>query len=116
MSKHTGIISLMVENMQLDCHYSWSPGRPGKMYLANGDPGYPDEPGELEVTGVELVLPDPVRRVGVMELLEALGAFTEVYDLCEAQFDACFATEGEFGEEDDRMMRPEGWELEGDPT
>jgi hypothetical protein len=33
--------------------FDYSPGRPGKMYLRNGDPGYPDEPPELEITEIE---------------------------------------------------------------
>ena len=27
--------------------YTYSAGRPGKMYMPNGDPGYPDEPERL---------------------------------------------------------------------
>ncbi len=27
--------------------FAYTPGRPGCMYLRNGDPGYPDEPAEL---------------------------------------------------------------------
>ena len=30
-------------------------GRPGKMYLANGDPGYPDEPAEFELNDIYMV-------------------------------------------------------------
>lgn len=29
--------------------YEYSPGRPGRMYMPNGDPGYPDEPAELQI-------------------------------------------------------------------
>ena len=28
-------------------HFDYSPGRPGRSYMPNGDPGYPDEPAEL---------------------------------------------------------------------
>jgi len=34
-------------------HYFYSPGRPGRMYMSNGDPGYPDDPAELEIVKVE---------------------------------------------------------------
>ena len=34
-------------------HFDYSPGRQGKMYLRNGDPGYPDEPPELYITDLE---------------------------------------------------------------
>ena len=33
--------------------FDYSPGRPGVHTLRNGDPGYPDEPPELEVTDLE---------------------------------------------------------------
>lgn len=39
-------------DVQVD--YSYSPGRPGKMYMSNGDPGYPDEPAEFEIVNVYL--------------------------------------------------------------
>jgi len=32
--------------------YTYSAGRPGKMYLRNGDPGYPEEPAEVEIMNV----------------------------------------------------------------
>ncbi len=38
---------------RLYVEFDYSPGRPGKMYLRNGDPGYPDEPAEVEVTRIE---------------------------------------------------------------
>jgi hypothetical protein len=39
-----------------DCivHYDYSPGRPGRNYMPNGDPGYPDDPAELMVTVVQI--------------------------------------------------------------
>lgn len=37
-----------------DCivEFRVSPGRPAVMYLPNGDPGYPEDPAELEVIRV----------------------------------------------------------------
>lgn len=32
-----------------EVEFTVSPGRPAVMYLRNGDPGYPEEPAELEV-------------------------------------------------------------------
>jgi hypothetical protein len=29
-------------------------GSPGRMYMPNGDPGYPDEPGEQEILSIKL--------------------------------------------------------------
>ena len=37
---------------EVDVHYSYSAGRPAVMYLKNGDPGYPEEPAEIEVRAV----------------------------------------------------------------
>ena len=34
--------------------FDYSPGRPGCNYLRNGDPGYPDEPEEIEPTDVQV--------------------------------------------------------------
>lgn len=44
----------------VDIAYDYSAGRPAVMYLRNGDPGYPEEPAELEVLQVSyngVVLP-----------------------------------------------------------
>lgn len=30
--------------------FDHEPGRPGRMYLSNGDPGYPDEPASVDIT------------------------------------------------------------------
>ncbi|MFA5165391.1 MAG: hypothetical protein WC481_07500 [Candidatus Omnitrophota bacterium] len=32
--------------------FSFYPGSPGRMYLRNGDPGFPDEPSEIEIISV----------------------------------------------------------------
>lgn len=29
-----------------------TPGRPGRLYLSNGDPGYPPEPAEVDIISV----------------------------------------------------------------
>jgi hypothetical protein len=34
--------------------FNATPGSPGRMYMANGDPGYPDEPVEIEILSVKL--------------------------------------------------------------
>ncbi len=50
----------------VEVSYSYSPGRPGRMYMRNGDPGYPDEPAEVEILLVNFLgldvledLPEP---------------------------------------------------------
>ena len=34
---------------EVEVVYTYSAGRPAVMYLRNGDPGYPEEPAELEL-------------------------------------------------------------------
>lgn len=40
------------QDVQVD--YTYSRGRPGKMYMPNCDPGYPDEPAKVEILNVYL--------------------------------------------------------------
>jgi hypothetical protein len=35
-----------------DVDYDYSPPVPGRQYLRNGDPGYPDDPEEIELLAV----------------------------------------------------------------
>ena len=37
-----------IENRTFEIEYYWVPFKPGKNYLPNGDPGYPDEGGYAE--------------------------------------------------------------------
>jgi hypothetical protein len=37
-----------------DVSFTYSAGRPGRNYMPNGDPGYPDEPAELDVFSVKV--------------------------------------------------------------
>ena len=39
---------------EVQVDYTYSAGRPGKMYMPNGAPGYPDEPAEVEIVTVWL--------------------------------------------------------------
>jgi hypothetical protein len=34
--------------------FDYTKGRPGRMYERNGDPGYPDDPEELDITDVQV--------------------------------------------------------------
>ena len=38
----------------LDVEYTYTPRRPAVMYLRNGDPGYPEEPQEIEVQDIRV--------------------------------------------------------------
>lgn len=37
-----------------EVEFNATPGSPGRMYLANGDPGYPEEPAEIEILSIKL--------------------------------------------------------------
>lgn len=40
------------EEIEVTVYYNYSPGQKGCMHLRNGDPGYPDEPPEVEIEKV----------------------------------------------------------------
>ncbi len=40
--------------LEFEVEFDYSPGCPAVMYLKNGDPGYPEEPAELDVTHFSL--------------------------------------------------------------
>ena len=51
MSSYAGSIETTAE-LDVCVEYAYTPGREAVMTLSNGDPGYPAEPEELEVTGI----------------------------------------------------------------
>lgn len=55
--------------MQLSVDFNYTPATPDVFYLPNGDPGYPGEPAELEVTAVWLVSADGKQRLPITKLL-----------------------------------------------
>jgi hypothetical protein len=94
----------------------YSPGTPDVMYLPNGDPGYPGDPEEFEVTQIELRVqvaddldchPDCKRAfwVDVTDLLFAVEGYT-----MGAMTDAAyrqFAADQEAARDDDAATRYE---------
>jgi hypothetical protein len=42
-------IELDGDEIEITAEYTYYPGCKGKMYMRNGDPGYPDEPPEAEI-------------------------------------------------------------------
>lgn len=46
--------TVTVLDVDLEVEFTATPYRPAVMYLSNGDPGYPAEGGEIEVTDVFL--------------------------------------------------------------
>lgn len=41
------------DEVDVEVGYNYTPGCPGKMYYANGDPGYPEEPAEVEIVSIK---------------------------------------------------------------
>lgn len=47
-------LSLLGAVFHITCKGKYTPGSPGIHTLPNGDPGYPPEPGELDLTSAEV--------------------------------------------------------------
>ncbi len=43
-----------IDDRDATVDFNYSPAIPAVMYLRNGDPGYPEEPAEVEVTEIRL--------------------------------------------------------------
>lgn len=41
-----------IDDAPFEVEFDITPGRPGKLYLRNGDPGYPPEPAEVDILSV----------------------------------------------------------------
>lgn len=79
MSAHkftTSIFSLRTGDVECEVCFDYSPGRPGVHTLRNGDPGYPDDPAELEITAVMVDGEDVMGRLSE----ETLTQLTEQAD------------------------------------
>lgn len=42
------------DDVELQLTGNYMPRQPGKMYMSNGDPGYPDEPAEFDIIEAEI--------------------------------------------------------------
>jgi hypothetical protein len=71
MTQHKITVWLEIngEEKEATVEFDYSPGRPGRWYLNNGDPGYPDEPAEIEVTKVVTDRAELQSLFGVSEAL-----------------------------------------------
>ena len=66
------MIQVEYEDLAFEVEFDYSPFRPGRMYMPNGDPGYPDEPAEMEITSIKMVHPkDP--RVKAIETYDLMS-------------------------------------------
>lgn len=65
---------------EVEVQYTYSPGRPGKMYLRNGDPGYPPEPAEAEIIAVYLFGHDILSQLPDKSFDSLLDTITSNHD------------------------------------
>ena len=65
-------------------HANYSAGRPMRMYMPNGDPGYPEDPAEMEITKVEIIFFRKDRELEVTGFIDDLPFSEEIYDTLEA--------------------------------
>ena len=75
-SSRPELVTLYFGGWELEVEGHYSPGRPGRMYLRNGDPGYPDEPPTFEIERVRAQTEFRNASVGldITDLLEEVGA------------------------------------------
>jgi DnaJ-class molecular chaperone len=66
----------------VEVEFDYSPGRPGRMYMPNGDPGYPEEPEELVINKIAIEGEDVTTTISpiLKELIE-----TKVYETITAK-------------------------------
>lgn len=69
-------------NYSLDIAFDYSPGYPGVNTLPNGDPGYPDEPDELEISDVSITPKDGAKMPLPWEFLDDFSLFDRIEALC----------------------------------
>lgn len=50
-----GSTNITYKGIPLEVDYDFTPPRDGKWTLNNGDPGYPDEPAELDIESVYVI-------------------------------------------------------------
>lgn len=49
-----GTTIVTYKGIEVEVDYDFTPGRPGVWTLPNGDPGYPDDPDELDVEAIKI--------------------------------------------------------------
>ena len=60
------------------------PGRPAVMYLRNGDPGYPEDPDELEIVSMTLNgSPYVPTDAEASDLIDRLLEYDELYEAAQ---------------------------------
>lgn len=69
-----GITNITYKGIPLEVEYDFIPMRFGVWTLPNGDPGYPDEPAEMDIEAINLC------GINIYELLsvETINAIDEI--------------------------------------
>lgn len=49
-----GTATVTYRNLELEIEFEATPYTPARMYLSNGDPGYPEEGGDFEIHKVSI--------------------------------------------------------------
>jgi hypothetical protein len=52
---HSSGLVYSQDDCQVEVEVDYIAGSPGRQYMPNGDPGYPDEPGEMEIISIFLM-------------------------------------------------------------
>lgn len=78
-------MKLTFPHFTLEVEYTYFPGTPDVMYLPNGDPGYPGDPAETEITSCVLIVTDKAGGPIPIDLeaigfLEELGLYDYLYE------------------------------------
>jgi len=82
-------VEVVYRGLALTVTGNYSKGRPMCMYLRNGDPGYPEDPPEFEISKIELngeeitdFFDNLVNRVYINHKYNDTDCYTEIEDLC----------------------------------
>ena len=78
MAKGEGTIKH--DGVEIDIQYYYEPFTSGRMYMDNGDPGYPDEGGEFYIEQAWIGGQDVTELLGENKLEEIAEAYQEQCD------------------------------------
>lgn len=70
-----GSTAITYKDIILAIDFDYTPGRPGVRTLPNGDPGYPDEPDELDIEDIRLA-GSSVYELLSLEVITSVTAIT----------------------------------------
>lgn len=78
MAKGEGTITY--DGVEIDIEFQYEPLVPGRMYMSNGDPGYPDEGGEFYIEKAFIGGQDVTDLLGEDKLESIAEAYQEKHD------------------------------------